>query len=93
MIIFQVIFLMLNINTVKPVYNGHPWDLKKAGVRKRCLMKLKFRLVVNKTNWPLLTGGRYSQVLSQVYLCSKTSLQRLTSGLQKSGPCIEVVAL
>ena len=29
-------------NTVKPVYNGHPWDLKKAAVRQRCLIKLRF---------------------------------------------------
>jgi hypothetical protein len=24
---------------------------------------LRFRLVANKTNWPLLTGGRYSKVI------------------------------
>ncbi len=50
-------------NIVKPVYNGHPWDLKKVAAWKRCVIKLRFRLVVNETNWPLLTGGRYSQVV------------------------------
>jgi hypothetical protein len=28
-IILNYIFLL---NTVKPVYNGHPWDLKKVAV-------------------------------------------------------------
>jgi hypothetical protein len=28
--------------TVKPVYNGHPWDLKKVAVGQRCLIKLRF---------------------------------------------------
>ena len=28
--------------TVKPVYNGHPWDLKKVAVRQGCLIKLRF---------------------------------------------------
>jgi hypothetical protein len=50
-------------HTVKPVNNGHPWDLKKVAVWKRCLIKLRFILVVNETNLPLLTGGRYSQVV------------------------------
>jgi hypothetical protein len=27
------------------------------------LIKLRFRLVVGESNWPLLTGGRYSQVV------------------------------
>jgi hypothetical protein len=49
--------------TVKPVYNGHPWDLKKVAVWKRCLIKLRFKLAVLVSNWPLLTGGRYSQVV------------------------------
>ncbi len=49
--------------SVKPVYNGHPWNLKKVAVWKRCLIKLRFRLVINEINWPLLTGGRYSKVV------------------------------
>ncbi len=28
--------------TVKPVNNGHPWDLKKVAVGKRFLIKLRF---------------------------------------------------
>ncbi len=49
--------------TVKPVYNGHPWVLKKVAVWQRCLIKLRFRLAVYGSNWPLLTGGRCSQVV------------------------------
>jgi hypothetical protein len=45
------------------VYNGHPRDLKKVAVWQRCLIKLRFRLVVDGSNWPLLTGGRCSQVV------------------------------
>ncbi len=55
--------LVKDRNTVKPVYNGHPWDLKKAAVRQRCLIKLRFWLAVEDSNWPLLTGGRCSQVV------------------------------
>ncbi len=50
-------------STVKPVYNGHPWDLKKVAVLQRCMMKLRFRLAVDDSNWPLLTGGHCSQVV------------------------------
>ncbi len=49
--------------TVIPVYNNHPWYLKKAAVWHRCLIKLRFRLVVDDSNWPLWTGGRCSQVV------------------------------
>ena len=52
-----------NVNTVKPVYNGHTWDLKKAAVWQRCLIKLWFRLVADDSKWPLLTGGCCSQVV------------------------------
>jgi hypothetical protein len=50
-------------NTVKPVYNGHSRDQKKATVTQRGLIKLRFRLAVDDSNWPLLTGGRCSQVV------------------------------
>jgi hypothetical protein len=53
----------LQVHTVKPVYNGHAWDLKKVAVWQRCLIKLRFRLVVDDSNWPLLLGGRCSQVV------------------------------
>jgi len=49
--------------TVKPVYNSHIWDLKKAAVWQRCLIKVRVRLVVDDSKWPLLTGGRCSQVV------------------------------
>ncbi len=51
------------IYTVKPVYNGHPLDQKKAAVWQRCLIKLRFRLAVDYSNWLLLTGGRCSQMV------------------------------
>jgi hypothetical protein len=63
LVIIQVINLEIFQYTVKPVYNGHPWGLKKAAVRQRCLIKLRFRLAVDDSNWPLLTGGRCSQVV------------------------------
>ena len=50
-------------STVKPVYNGHPWDLKKVAVGKRGVMKVRFRLVVDEPNWLLLTCGRCSEVV------------------------------
>jgi hypothetical protein len=50
-------------STVKPVYNGHHWDLKKETVWQRRLIKLRFRLAVDDSNWPLLTGGRCSQLV------------------------------
>ncbi len=49
--------------TVKPVYNGQPRDLKKVAVRQRCLIKLRFRLAVDDSNWLLLTSGHCSQVV------------------------------
>ncbi len=55
--------LFFSASAVKPVYNGHTWDLKKVSVWKRCLTKLRFRLVIDETNWPLFTGGYYSQVV------------------------------
>ncbi len=27
-----IIFVIINVSTVKPVYNGHPWDPKKVAV-------------------------------------------------------------
>ncbi len=59
----QQYFLFSYYCTVKPVYNGLPWDLKKVAVWKRGLIKLGFKLAVNVSNWRLLTGGRYSQVV------------------------------
>jgi hypothetical protein len=57
-------FLRMNyFFPVKPVYNDHPWDLKKVAVGQRCLIKLIFRLAVDDSNWPLSTGGPCSQVV------------------------------
>jgi hypothetical protein len=53
-IIFEIGFPCI----VKPVYNNHPWDLKKVGVWKRGMIEVRFRLVVDESNRPLLTGGR-----------------------------------
>jgi hypothetical protein len=58
-------FKILIVSTVKPVYNGRPSNLKKVAVWQRCLIKLRLRLVVDNSNWPLLTGGRCSQVVVQ----------------------------
>ena len=45
------------------MYNGHAWDLNKAAVWQRRLIKLRFTLAIDDSNWPLLTGGRCSQVV------------------------------
>jgi hypothetical protein len=45
------------------VYNNHPWNLKKVAVLKRGLIKVRFRLVVDESNQPLLTGGSCSEVV------------------------------
>jgi hypothetical protein len=51
--------------TVKPVYNAQRPPLgpkKKMSVWKRDLINVRFRLVVDESNRPLLTGGRCSEV-------------------------------
>jgi hypothetical protein len=47
-------------STFKPMYNDHPWDLKKGAVWKRLLIKFRFRLVVDDSNWSFITSGCYS---------------------------------
>jgi hypothetical protein len=64
---------------VKPVYSGRPWDLKKAAVWQRCLIKLRFRLVVDDSNWPLFTGGCCSQVIVKSGLTVHTFGSRETN--------------
>ncbi len=68
---FSSITLTFTI-TYEPVYNDHPRDLKKAAVRQRCLIKLRFRLAVDGSNWPLLTGGLCSQVVVKSGLTVRT---------------------
>ena len=64
--------LLINMSTVKPVHNGHPWDLKNVVVMQRVVWKRSvvskpqtghygFRLAV-VDSWPLFAGGRYSEV-------------------------------
>ena len=54
------------LNTVKPVYNGHPWDPKiEAVVDRWFCSKLGYttQFVIGPSNWwPLLPGGCYSEV-------------------------------
>ena len=63
--------------------NGHPWELKKASVWQRFLIKLRFRLAVDNSNWPLLTGGCCSQVVVNsgltVYTLESFPLTKLNS--------------
>ena len=61
-------YLKIYPSTVKPVYNGHPWDLKKVAVWKRGLIKVRFWLAVDESNRPLLTGGRCSELVVQASL-------------------------
>jgi hypothetical protein len=60
--------LIFSINTVKPVHNGHPWDLKNMVVMQRVVRKISvvsklqaghksFKLAV-VDRWPLFGGGR-----------------------------------
>jgi hypothetical protein len=39
-----------------------------VAVRKRCLIKLRLRLFVEESNWRLLTGGHYSEVVVKASL-------------------------
>ncbi len=54
--------------TVKPVYNGHPWDPKKVAVAQSWpvftgfSIKIGIKVAWPDLGWPLLTGGRYSEV-------------------------------
>ena len=45
------------------VHNGHPRDLKKRPFHRGALIKVRFILAVTKLYWPLLTGGRCSEVV------------------------------
>ena len=56
------------VNTVKPVYNGHPWDPKIEAVVDRwplfrsrlyyTICNWAFKMVVFVARWPLFGGGR-----------------------------------
>jgi len=58
----------VGIDTVKPVYNGHPWDLKNVAVMQRVVLKrsVASRLQAGRygfklafvARWPLFRGGR-----------------------------------
>jgi hypothetical protein len=61
-------FLLNFTNTVKPMYNDQPWDLKKVAFWKRGPRRGRFRLVVDELNRPLLTGGRCSEVVVKAAL-------------------------
>ena len=39
--------------------------------RKRGMIKVRFRLVIEESNWPLLTGGRCSEVVVKASLTVK----------------------
>ncbi len=69
----MVFFIIISkASTVKPVYNNHPWDLKKVIVCKRGLIKVRFRLVVDESNRPLLTDGHCSEVVVKAVLTVPT---------------------
>jgi hypothetical protein len=52
---------------VKPVYNDPPWVPQKVAVAQKSLEVLQSKLVLKSVwpdlVWPLLTGGRYSEVV------------------------------
>jgi hypothetical protein len=66
--------LMIFANTVKPVYNGHPWDPKKVAVVQRWPvfggLSIKIGIKISLAGlrlavvdrWPLFRGGHYSEV-------------------------------
>jgi hypothetical protein len=74
----KLIHFTINCNTVKPLYNGHPWNLKMRlcrGLSKKVSFRLAviygfrlaviygFRLAVMASDWPLwLQTGRCWQV-------------------------------
>jgi|688.fasta_scaffold374813_1 hypothetical protein len=74
-----------NLNTVKPVYNGHPRDPKKAAVARRWPLfigssyKTSIELEVWGLGWPLLTGGRYWEVVFNTGLTVQSNLWTTTA--------------
>ncbi len=46
--------------TTTPAYKDHNGDLVKVAVWKRGLIKVRFGLFVDESNWPLLKGGHCS---------------------------------
>jgi hypothetical protein len=59
---------------VKPTNNDHSWDLKKGPFEKRALIKVSFRLVVDESNQPLLTGGCFSELVVKACLTVSTKI-------------------
>ncbi len=57
-----------NVSTVKPVYNGHPWNPKIEAVVDRwslfrgrlyfTICNWAFKIVAFVARWPLFRGGR-----------------------------------
>ena len=59
---------ILNDIVVRRIYSQTyvqrpPLGPEKVAVWKRGLIKVRFRLVIDEQNWPLLTGGRCSEVV------------------------------
>ena len=68
----QFLYVKITIfgSTVKPVYNGHPWDPKKVAVVQSWLVFTGFSIKIGIKSslaglrlavvdrWPLLRGGR-----------------------------------
>ena len=58
----RLIWIYLMYSHTYMYKDGH-WDLKKVDVWKRCLIKVRFKLVIDESNQSLLTSGRCSEVV------------------------------
>jgi hypothetical protein len=60
------------------VYNGHSWDLKNVAIMQRVEKKYQwevgFWLVIMASDWQLLTGGCYLEVVVRTGLTACLSI-------------------
>jgi hypothetical protein len=66
----KIMFFFVFLSTVKPVYNGHPWDPQKVAVVHRWPLCRDFSIEIGiriilggltlavVDRWPLFRGGR-----------------------------------
>jgi hypothetical protein len=61
-------------NTVKPVNNDHPWDLKKWSLEECCLKNISGK---KASGWSLLAGGHCLEVVVKTGLTVEANCQGL----------------
>ncbi len=76
---FFFVLEVKSLYTVKPVYNGHPWDSKKVAVVQKWSLFRGWTVNIEKLGiklvWPLQTSGCCSEVAIKTGL---TVLKKMT---------------